>query len=376
MSKKFYLIVISVLVLLALGGGAMMLLTSLKPEKPKAKIPEAIRYVRAAEVVYSDMNTSVVATGRLSSVDEVALASEVQGVLQAGVVSVSKGASFKRGDLLVEIVNDELVYSLKAQKSRFMNTLANVLPDLELDFPDAYSRWNTFFEELDVTEPLGQLPSAENAQLKTFLAARNILADYYSIKSTEARIAKHKIYAPFTGSYITDNLQSGSVVNPGAVIARIINTDVYEIEASVEKDEVAYLKPGAKVNVIPDRVGAEPIEGKILRISNFVDPQTQTVPVFVGVKDTKFPVYAGDYFRCVFDNIEVQNVFEIPRSAVFNFNEVFVIKNNRLTKQIVDVQKVNQKTLFFNGIEEGALVVNEALINATENMKVEILPEN
>jgi hypothetical protein len=86
-------------------------------------------------------------------------------------------------------------------------------------------------------------------------------------------------------------------------------------------------------------------------------------------------VYAGDYFRCVFDNIEVQNVFEIPRSAVFNFNEIFVIKNNRLTKQTVDVQKVNQKTLFFNGIEEGAVVVNEALINATENMKVEILPE-
>ncbi|MDA3866053.1 MAG: HlyD family efflux transporter periplasmic adaptor subunit [Salinivirgaceae bacterium] len=376
MSKKFYLIVVSLVALLGIGVGAMVLLTMLKPDKPKAKIPEATRYVRAAEVVYSDLNTSVIATGRLSSIDEVSLSSEVQGVLQAGVVSVSKGESFKRGDLLVEIINDELVYSLKAQKSRFMNTLANVLPDLELDFPDAYALWNTFFEELDVTEPLDDLPPIENTQLKTFLAARNILADYYSIKSTEARMAKHKIYAPFTGSYTSENLQSGSVVNPGAVIARIINTDSYEIEASVEKDEVGYLKTGAKVTVIPDRAGAENIEGKILRISNFVDPQTQTVPVFVSVKNSKSPVYAGDYYRCVFDNIVVKNVFEILRSAVFNHNEVFVIKDNRLIKKTVDVQKVNQKSLFFNGIGEGALVVNEALINATENEKVEVLPEN
>jgi hypothetical protein len=64
---------------------------------------------------------------------------------------------------------------------------------------------------------------------------------------------------------------------------------------------------------------------------------------------------------------------EIPRSAVFNTNEVFTVVDGRLKKQSINVVKVNDKTLIFNGLEAGENIVVEPLINVKDNLAVEIL---
>ena len=66
---------------------------------------------------------------------------------------------------------------------------------------------------------------------------------------------------------------------------------------------------------------------------------------------------------------------EFPRSAVFNSIEVFEIIVGRLKKQIIDIVKINETTLIFNGLEEGIKIVVEPLINAQENSPVGILGE-
>lgn len=64
---------------------------------------------------------------------------------------------------------------------------------------------------------------------------------------------------------------------------------------------------------------------------------------------------------------------EIPRNAVFNNNEVFVIVDGRLQKRLINIIKVNEKTLLFNGIEEGKILVIQAMINVLEGTSVEVL---
>jgi hypothetical protein len=62
---------------------------------------------------------------------------------------------------------------------------------------------------------------------------------------------------------------------------------------------------------------------------------------------------------------------EIPRNSVFNSNEVFVVRQGRLAKKSIDVIKVNESTLIFNGIPEGDTLVVQQLINVSEGTLVQ-----
>ncbi len=373
MSKKFYRILLAVLIFLGIGVAIMFTLQSLKPEKPTQKPPKATRYVNAEKIIYKNYNAEIKASGRVTAIEQINLSSEVQGRIYEVNVPLKKGASFKKGEILAKIVNEEVTYNLKSQKSRFLMSLANVLADLKLDFPDAYDEWQRFFSLVNVDDDLPSLPDIQNNQLKIFLSSRNVLGEYYSIKSFEERVDKHTIIAPFSGNFTQVNMQEGSVINPGGIIGTIINTSTYEVEVPVEKDEVRWLKKGQTVKVVPEERTAETLKGSIVRIARFKDPQTQSIPVYVQIPAKAGQVYEGDYYNCFFGDITVKNVMELPRSAVFNHNEVFLVQNNRLQKETINIVKINEKTLFFNGLKENAFIVDEALLNANENMEVKII---
>lgn len=286
-----------------------------------------------------------------------------------------KGESFAKGQLLVKIENPEVELSLKSSKSRFMTSLANTLADIQIDYNNEYQKWGSFFQKISVDEPLPKMPKIENEQFKIFLASKNILGDYYSIQSQEVRLAKHFLYAPFKGSFASVNLQESSVVNPGSVIGSLINTSNYEIEVPVIKSDAKWLNMGQKVHIYPEDSN-DTIVGKIVRIADFIDPQTQSIPVFVSMnKNRHSMIYEGSYFDCEFENITVEESMEVPRSIVFNHNEVFIVKDGRLRKKEINILKLNEQTLYFNGLTEGEWLVNEALINANENMEVEIIDQ-
>jgi hypothetical protein len=63
---------------------------------------------------------------------------------------------------------------------------------------------------------------------------------------------------------------------------------------------------------------------------------------------------------------------EIPRRAVFNSNEVFIVSGNVIRKATINILRINQQTIIFNGIEEGVFVVTEPLVNVAEGSLVEV----
>jgi membrane fusion protein (multidrug efflux system) len=67
---------------------------------------------------------------------------------------------------------------------------------------------------------------------------------------------------------------------------------------------------------------------------------------------------------------------EIPRNAVFNANNVFLVKKGLLKKETIDVVRLNEKTLFFNGLNENDTIITEPLINANENSRVSVIKDS
>jgi len=367
--------VIIILAVIFIMGGSIFLASyfmAQKQEPPQKPVEDLVRAVKAEKVQYSDISAIIETTGRLGSNQYVDLITEVTGEILPGDVSLKKGEGFREGQLLFRVFDEETRYGLKASKSRFLNSIANVLPDIKIDFPDNYDEWNTFFNRIEIGKPLPELPEFRSDKEKTFIASKNILTDYYTILSSEVRLSKYNIYAPFRGSFSEVYLEVGSVANPGTRVARIIRTDKLELEVPVDVEDIKWISNGNKVDVFSED-GSAKWTGQIVRKSGFVDPQTQSVGVFISVVPNEdMPLYEGQYLRAVFTGKEISNAMRIPRNAVFNSDEVFIVRDDELYKEKINIHKLADETVIFSGIPEGIYVVTEPLINIPERTRVEI----
>jgi len=363
---------VSILVIIAASFVLMSVLASFKKEPEARPQQELIRYVKAQKVVYQDIESQVVGFGKLSSHGHVDVIAEVQGKILAGNVPLKKGQSFKEGELLFRIYDREARLALLARKSRFLNVIANLLPDFKVDFPGSYNNWAEFLGAIRIENELPDLPAPASPKEKIFLAGRNILSDYYGIKSDEVRLRKYAVYAPFTGAFTEVALEVGSVANPGSRVGKIIRTDKLELEVPVEIRNADWIKPGDPVYVATED-GAKEWSGTVARKAEFV-AGNQTISVFVALRSTREnPLYLGLYLKAVFPGVIVGNAMQIPRNAVFNSNEVFVVDDGRLSKREIMIHKIDETTLIFSGLNEGTDLVVEPLVNAAENTKVEIV---
>jgi multidrug efflux pump subunit AcrA (membrane-fusion protein) len=371
MNRKV-VIVVSVALILALSYAGMEGLKSLKKQPQKDINRKKVPFVKVEQVNYQAIATPIVEHGRLLSNLEVNLSSEVPGRIVEVGVPLKVGQRFKKGDLLLQIYDKDAQMDLQAQKSKFLNKLAQSLPDIRIDYTDRFDAWMGFFNAIKLNKDLPALPEMKSGKEKVFLASRNILGDYYAIKSSEVKLSKYRIYAPFSGSYVQVNTQIGAVAGMGSKLASLIESSKLELQVPIESEDIKWLRIGDQVDVLNSN-GVKVASGKLLRKSEFVDEGTQSIAVFVGLKTNSNELYQGQYLTAKFNGKLIDNVMEIPRNAVFRSNRVFVVENNMLKEKQINVLKRNENTLIFNGLSEGEFLVTTVPVKGAENMKVQIL---
>ncbi len=373
MDTRKLIIIISGFGIVLFAYFSMLWLSDMKITPPRKPPKEVVRYVKAEKVEYNNVITEVEAMGRVTSKTEVTLIAEVRGKIMKGDISFKIGQSFNKGDLLVKIDDEIELYNMKSRKSSFLNSVAGMLPDLRISFPKNYEEWNSFMESIDIDSKLPDLPELSSTQERIYMASRNILTNYYTIKSAEANFESYHIYAPFSGTITEVSLEEGAVANPGSRLGKIINTKNLELEVPVEIGSAKWLKVGQRVEVY-DSKKTSSWKGKIVRKSQNVNPTTQSINVYISLNSTsKNPLYKGEYLEAIFGGIKLFNVMEIPRKAVFNQNEVFIVKDGLLEKREIIIEKINKDKIYLSGLENGVEIVAEPLINASENTKVTIL---
>jgi len=193
------------------------------------------------------------------------------------------------------------------------------------------------------------------------LASRNVTSQYYSIKREELSFSRRTVYAPFTGTYTEVYSEEGAFTNTGGRVARIIRTDLLELEIPLERFHSEFVNIGAPVTVTSSSRNIS-WPGKVIRKSQFVDPGTQSQSVFVRIQNSnQDPVLAGEYLSAEFNGQIISEVMEVNRNAVFNSDEVFVVLDGHLSKVKIELVKVNEKTLLFRGVEPGLIIDTSSL---------------
>jgi membrane fusion protein, multidrug efflux system len=358
--------------IVAFSYGIMRFLIARGEEPPMRPPVEAKRYVKADPVQYTTVVSPVEGTGRMVSFAQLDLVAEASGKIIVSNISLKKGSRFSKGDVLFTIYPDESALALKARKSRFLNSLANLLPDLAIDFPEQEQTFRDFFNAVNLELSLPSFPKVQNEQLRIFLSSRDVLSEYYSIKKDELQLSRHTLKAPFDGAYTDIYLEAGAYTNMGGRVARAIRTDMLEMEVPLERFDARWVKVGDRT-VMRDEERNFQWEGVVVRKSPFVDAENQSQAIFIRVRNNADkPLLAGAYLKATFPGQPIEDVMEIPRNVVFNTNEVFIVNEARLHKRTIDIVKVNKKTLLFKGLKEGEMLVMQPLINVQEGTRVEI----
>ena len=370
--------IITVIVVVLIIGGSLGLnsLFSGMKELPQQKaVTENVKHVKTEKVIYTNVLTQVEGFGRTSSSQPLDVIVEVKGRIINGNVALKEGQKFRKGDLLFSIDDTEAQLQLKSKKSTFLKSIASILPDFKIDYPKSFETWQSYFESIELDKPLPDLPEYKNNQEKTYLATKNIFTDFYAIRSDEFNLSKYKIFAPFSGTISEVSIYPGTFASAGNKVAKILETNNLELKVAVSIDDVSWLKIGKEINITTENK-TQQWKGKIVRIGDFVNEDTQSIDVFVQLYPGQETVYEGMYLKAAMPGKVVDKGMEIPRNAVFNGSQVYTVNDSLLKVNDIVIHKINSETVVFSGIEEGSDIVIEPLVNAYNNMKVAKLKES
>jgi multidrug efflux pump subunit AcrA (membrane-fusion protein) len=366
MKKRIFSITLSLLLLIVSITITMKLIGN-KHVPSKANKHEASISVKIQRVQNQIIKSTFVYRGRVNSFENVSLSSEVFGKILSGDVPFKEGQAFEKGDVLVRIFEEDLQAVLKASKSSFLSTISKILPDMKVDYPDSYSKWLAFFNAIKIDQDLPILPGIVSEKEKIYLASNNVLTAYYTLQEQEINLRKNILIAPFDGYFKSVSREVGAIATSGSELAGIIRSDLLEVEVPIPVNKVKRIHLGDQVVL---KNNYTQLKGKVSRISGFVDASTQSVTVFIKVKNQNRQLMEGEYVDVNFSSLSEVAGIELPREVIFDQNKVYVVEDNCLREKDVDIISVNDDMMVVVGLADGDMVVDETLVNVKEGILV------
>lgn len=364
------IIITSILGILVVFG-AMQLASKLAASRniPKPIEIEIITPVSIMEVRNINMPISLKTSGNIVAKNQIEIFSEVTGIFETSDHDFKPGSRYKSGQVLLKLNSDEHRANLRSQKSNLIHQITLFLPDLKLDYPDAFPKWVTYVNDFDISKPLFPLPKESSEKEKLFILGKGINTIFYNIENLEERLKKYVITAPFNGVLTEVQLNQGALVRNGQKLANLLSTSIYEMEVNVNVSYIDLLKIGKTVKLY-NLERTKTWNGRVARLNGLVDQSTQTIKVFIEVTGAR--LREGLYLEADIDVKNIENTFEIDRKLLFDQNKLFVVRDTILETVQINPVFYNESTVVVEGLEEGEKVISRIVPGAHDGMRVEI----
>lgn len=356
----------AILVVLGIFGASYLIENK---KKPKSVVQKVIKTVYVDTVANGEVPVIINANGTIVAKRRIELFSEVQGVFVSSAKLFKEGQTYRKGEVLMRINDEEFSASVQSQKSILVNLITGVLPDLRLDYPEAFPAWEQYLRQFDMSKVTPELPDPASQQVKNFLIGRGVYASYYNLKNLEQRLAKHIIRAPFDGVLTEASVNEGTLIRGGQKLGEFIDPSIYEVEVAVNKSFAPYLKEGEEV-LLHNLEHTDSWTGTVSRVNGKIDQATQTITAFVEV--TAEELKEGMYLEADIHARDVQDAFLMERSLLVDQSRVFGVRDTVLEMMPVQPVFFSEKHVIVKGLKEGALVLSKAVPGAYPGMVIKV----
>ncbi|WP_283635972.1 efflux RND transporter periplasmic adaptor subunit [Aquaticitalea lipolytica] len=368
--RKLILTILGVLLIIASFFFAYKLIESKNKVKP---VPQkVVKTVFVDTVKNSTIPIVIPANGNLTAKRRIELYAEVQGIFTPGTTLFKAGQTYRQGQTLIRIDASEYYASVQSAKSNLYNSIAAIMADLRLDFPEVFPKWQAYLNGFDLNTTTPKLPSMASEKENYFITGRGIVSNYYNVKNLEQRLSKYTISAPFDGILTEALVTEGSLIRSGQKLGEFIDPSVYEMEVAISKSFANLLKVGEKVE-LNNLDGTETFTGIVSRVNGSIDATTQTITVFIEVKSELLK--EGMYLEARLDAKQEENAIEINRNLLLDTNQIFVVRDGVL--DVVDVKPVyfSDTKVVLKDVPNGAIILSRSVPGAYAGMLVKIFED-
>lgn len=367
MKRKGILAVIGILLVVGAYFGAKKIIANKKKKKPK--IEKVVRTAFVESVNNSIIPIQISSKGNLKAKRRLELYAEVGGLFKSGRKLFKEGQFYNKNESIIRIDNSEFYAGVKSSKSKLFNLITSIMPDLKIDYPNAFKKWNDYLLNFDINKSTPELPETTSEAERFFITGRTVYSTYYDVKNLEQRLNKYIIKTPFSGVLTEANITEGTLIRPSQKLGEFIDTSVYELEMDLPK-EYADLLIENKPVTLTNLNKTQNYKGKISRVNASINTATQTITAFVEVKDKKLK--EGMFLQANIEAKQIENAIEIERSLLQNNNQIFIVNDNKL--DVIDVEPVfySDKKVVIQGVPNGTKILNKNIPGAYKGMLVEV----
>jgi multidrug efflux pump subunit AcrA (membrane-fusion protein) len=354
---------------IALIIGAVLVSKNLidNKNKPKSVPPKVIKTVFVDTVKNTTIPIVIKASGNTMATRRVEIFSEVQGIFRSTGTLFKPGQTYKKGQALIRIDAAEYFATVQSAKSNLYNDIAAIMPDLRLDFPDIYQKWQAYLSGFDIEKTTPKLPQMSSEKENYFITGRGIVTSYYNVKNLEQRLSKYYINAPFNGILTEALATEGSLIRNGQKLGEFIDVSEYEIEVAVSKSYASFLKVGETV-ALSTLDGTSTYQGEVSRVNGSVDLTTQTITAFINVKHPELK--EGMYLEAELDAKDEENAIEIDRALLSENNTIFIVRDSILDVVPATPVYFTDAKVVLKNVKNGTVILNKPVAGAYAGMLV------
>ena len=256
-----------------------------------------------AEVV----DSAVILRGRTEAARQVTVASETSG--QVISEPIRKGATIEEGQLMCQLDPGTRASSLAEARARLTEAQGRV-PEAQAAVAEAQARVREAEINVNAARQLSQDGFASTTRLVSAEAAleaanagvqratsqvtgaqAGIEAAQAGVAAAEKELDRLNITAPFSGLLESDTAELGTLMQPGAPCATIIQLDPIKLVGFVPEDNVAQIAVGARAGA--RLTSGQEVMGQVSFLSRSADDQTRTFRVEIEVPNADFAISDG-----------------------------------------------------------------------------------
>jgi len=256
--------------------------------------------VQVAPLEKQKLSYLVTAPGSIEAFQQVQITARVAGAVDK--VGFVEGQAVKEGQVLVNIQVDRFQVAVDQAKAQVAKAEANVA-QAEAQLQRRRGA--------DDQHP-GLIPGEEIATFNTTVATAkaDLEAAKQALRVAELNLRDSYVRAPIAGVIQTRTVQAGQYVQPGAVLATLLQRDPLLLRFQVTEQDAPRLKPGA-VATLRLKESPRSYNASIKLVAEAADPQTRLVPVTAEVDDVEHRYWLRPGAFC-----EVAVAVGAPRDAI------------------------------------------------------------
>jgi RND family efflux transporter MFP subunit len=304
-------------------------------KKEKANEEELLA-VTLTTVEKSSIQDNIVASGVLSSKEELKLAFKTGGLIKR--MLVSEGQFVKAGQLLAELDMSEIDAQVNQAQLGFQKSQRDLERVKNLVADEAATQTNL-----------------DDAATGFEVAQQSLQVARYNQKLS-------KIYAPQSGRILRKIAEAGELITPFApAIIMGTGTSAFLLNVGLSDREIVKVRKGYPAKVSLDAYPGRVFDGKVTQLAEMINPATGTFEAELTLEKTNEKLISGFVAKAIITPPGQELVLSVPIESLVEANGseayVFLYNNGKARKQAIITGRIGSERV-------------EVLVGLNENQQI------